>query len=313
MPLSHESRASEAVALPPGRHEAHRLETWPEPTRLESLRRDGQRHEPDGPSVPGTVVPLPLSRLPDALVPPNDLAAFERRVGTLAMHPSVATRRLGWVAGWPLHAVRLSARGTPRLRVVVTAGVHGIEPAGPAAVLLFLEQFLATPLRHEGVEVTALPLVNPVGYHARTRGNAERIDLNRSFGTGSGAPREVELVRAGLAGERFDLGIDLHSSRSSGERGWFALHRGSLELLAPAMRRFGQSFPILCEGTDRYVLESPGVLRSSNQGTLKDFLADQGARWAVTIEAPAAMPYRTQVLGSAEVVHALVETAVALI
>jgi hypothetical protein len=283
MPPSHEPRTSEAVVLPHARHEAHRLEIWPEPTRLEALRHEGRRHEPDGPSVPGTVVPLPLSRLPDALVPPNDLAAFERRVGTLALHSTVAARRLGWVAGWPLHALRLPALRTPRLRVVVTAGVHGIEPAGPAAVLLFLEQLLAAPLRHEGVEVTALPLVNPVGYHARTRGNAERIDLNRSFGLPSGAPREVELVRAGLAAERFDLGIDLHSSRSSGERGWFALHRGSLELLAPAMRRFGEAFPILCEGTDRYVLESPGVLRSSNQGTLKDFLADNGARWAVTI------------------------------
>ncbi len=76
------------------------------------------------------------------------------------------------------------------------------------------------------------------------------------------------------------------------------------------MRSFGARYPILCESTDRYVLDADGVLRSSNRGTLKDYLADDcSVRWSVTIEAPAAMPYASQVRGSADVVETLVATA----
>jgi hypothetical protein len=260
---------------------------------------------------PARVAQLPARPvLVDDLVPPHDLSAFEARLAAVTGRGCLQVERLGWVGGWPLHVVRWGAR-SPRLRVLVSAGVHGIEPAGPAAVLLFLEQMLDAPEQYADVEVTAIPLVNPVGYHARTRGNADRVDLNRAFTGRPGVPREVALLRDVLGGP-FDLGIDLHSSRSSGMRGYFALHRDALDLLAPAMRRFGERYPLLCEGTDRYVLDTDGVLRSSNNGTLKDYLADTGVRWAVTIEAPVLTPYPSQVRGSADVVHTLIATARAL-
>ncbi len=305
MSLSHEPRASEALAHLPLRHpEPLRHDAWHEPHRHETARH---------PVAAAAVLPLPSARPAELeeLVPANDLASLERRVGLLAVRPGVRVRRLGWVAGWPLHALRVRPCAAPvTLRVVVTAGVHGIEPAGPAAVMLLVEQMLATPERFGGIELTAVPLVNPVGYHTRTRGNADRLDLNRSFGSGASVPREVALVRGVLAEGPYHLGVDLHSSRSSGERGYFALHRDALDLVAPAMRRFGARWPILCESTDRYVLDAAGVLRSSNRGTLKDFLADDcGVRWSVTIEAPAAAPYASQVRGSADVVETLIGTA----
>jgi hypothetical protein len=292
MLLPHDVRTGEALVRP-----AQRLE----PCLSEVLERE----------------PVPLLRLPcdpiadSELVPAHELHSLGRALAALCAHPRITPRILGWVGGWPLWALKVST-ASPRLRVVVTAGIHGVEPAGPAAVVLFLEELLAAPLRHEGVELLVLPLVNPVGYHSRVRGNADHVDLNRAFGAVDEVPREVALVRTALDEGPFDLGVDLHSSRSSGRRGWFSLHRGALALLGPAMRRFGERYPILGESTERYVLDAPGVLRSANRGTLKDHLADRGVRWAVTIEAPAAMAYPTQVVGSADILHTLLETALAL-
>ena len=259
-------------------------------------------------ATPATQVP-PRPVVVEDLVSPNDIAGLDRQIDKLTMR-GVCSRRLGWIGGRPLCALSIAA-AKPTLRVVVTAGVHGIEPAGPAAVLLFLEQVLQQPRYYDGVEITAVPLVNPVGYHTRSRGNADRVDLNRAFTDDAVVPREVALLRNVLQATRYDLGVDLHSSRSSGRRGYFTLHRDALDLLAPAMQHFGERYPVLGESTERYAFDAKGVFRSSNRGTLKDYFADSGVRWAVTVESPASLPYAAQVCGTADIIHTLIATALA--
>ncbi len=249
---------------------------------------------------------------PERVVGCWDYPGLTRQLGHLAGLPGIEAQRLGWVNGAPLDVLRLVCphHGTkPRLRVVVSAGVHGVEPAGPAAALLVLGQLLDSPERSHGLDLTVLPLVNPVGYRAQTRGNGQQVDLNRSFFDHDTVPPEVRLVRAVLAHAPYDLGIDLHASRSVGERGVFALHRNSGDLLKPAMQRFGARHPILRESTDQYRLEADGVLKSQNVGTIKDYLLDHGTRWAMTIETPAAWDYERQVQASTDIVHTLIETA----
>ena len=258
------------------------------------------------------VVPLRERSAPLAIVACHDHEALQRRIEALASARSIAAERLGVVGDWPIDVLRVRtdpAGDAPRLKVIVTAGVHGVEPAGPAAVLLFAAEVLAAPWRYVGLELTLIPLVNPVGFHTRARGTRECLDLNREFTAGATDPAEVALVRRALDGAEYHLGIDLHSSRSSGKRGYFALHKNAADLLTPAMQRFGARHPILSESTDRYVLDAAGVLRSANLGTIKDYLADRGTRWAVTVEAPAVAQYEAQVRGSAEIVDTLIDTA----
>ena len=279
--------------------------------RLEELRPDAApMAELDAPRA--RVERLRIVHVPAArsFVPPNDPPELVRRLEALAASPDIEMRELGRVGGWPLYALRLRARGTSRpLRVILTAGVHGVEPAGPAAVVAVVEQMIAQPELHMDLDLTTVPLVNPLGYQARVRGNGQRVDLNRAFTDALDAPPEVVLVRQVLRAAPYDVGIDLHSSRSAGQRGYFALHRDALDLLGPAFSRFGVRYPILSESTERYTVEGPGILRSSNCHTLKDYLSDRGVRWAVTIEAPAAIAYESQVYGSTEIVHLLVEVA----
>ena len=103
---------------------------------------------------------------------------------------------IGLVGGLPVFCIRA---GRPRrLRVLLTGGVHGDEPAGVEAVLRFFEEDAEPWLAQ--VEFTALPCVNPVGYVRGTRGNGAGADINRSFESG-GVPeleKRAAVHRVGL-------------------------------------------------------------------------------------------------------------------
>lgn len=109
----------------------------------------------------------------------------------------------GEVAALPLLGLtRPGPSGAPR--IYLSAGVHGDEPAPPAAVLSLLE----TDALSREKAWTIVPLLNPTGLLANTRENAEGIDLNRDYALGQTA--EVRAHRAWLAGRQFDLAVCLH-------------------------------------------------------------------------------------------------------
>lgn len=114
--------------------------------------------------------------------------------------PFLATAEFRWLA---LH--RPAAVTGPVLRVYLSAGIHGDEPAAPSAILRLLESNCwPSPL-----ELTVLPCLNPFGFANNRRENADGIDLNRDYL----APKSTE-IKAHLAWlERqapFDLCLCLH-------------------------------------------------------------------------------------------------------
>lgn len=86
--------------------------------------------------------------------------------------------------------------------ILITTGVHGDEPAGPEAVLQFLE---GTNLKFN---FTIFPCLNPWGYVHNSRENKNKKDINRSFGDNT--VTETNLVKSLLKGQRFDVYLDLH-------------------------------------------------------------------------------------------------------
>jgi protein MpaA len=73
-------------------------------------------------------------------------------------------------------AIRAIEVGDPAaVRVLVVGCVHGDEPAGIAVA-----QRLAR-LAPRGVDLWIVPVLNPDGLAASTRGNARGVDLNRNF------------------------------------------------------------------------------------------------------------------------------------
>jgi len=78
------------------------------------------------------------------------------------------------VQGRPIEAIRVGPPG--EVRVLVVGVIHGRERAG---LKIVAELRRLTPPR--GVEVWLVPDMNPDGTAARTRGNANGVDLNRNF------------------------------------------------------------------------------------------------------------------------------------
>ena len=132
-------------------------------------------------------------------------AGLVRRLAALGS-ANLRIETAGVVAGYPIFRVGLGNNQHAQKQVLICAGVHGDEPAGPEAALQFLERDNTGLLRH--FTFTVFPCINPHGYAHNSRENREGLDVNRSFGEVGIA--EVDLVKQSLKELRFDFAIDFH-------------------------------------------------------------------------------------------------------
>jgi protein MpaA len=121
-----------------------------------------------------------------------------------------------------LHVREVACVGAPRTlllaetgpsdRPVVTlsAGVHGDEPAGVWALLSLVRDGLLDPR----FAYRVWPCLNPTGFEAGTRANADGRDVNRSFGGGGRTP-EAKAVITADRDRTFALTIDLHEDHEA--------------------------------------------------------------------------------------------------
>jgi protein MpaA len=105
---------------------------------------------------------------------------------TAMLSTLLAAALIGWsVQHRPIQVFHLAGKGP---RVLVVGCIHGNECSGIDVVDALGQA------KHPGVDLWLIPDVNPDGHAARTRGNANGVDLNRVFPNG----RQPE-VRAAVA------------------------------------------------------------------------------------------------------------------
>ena len=135
----------------------------------------------------------------------RDYTRFTERLESLnSSHTRIETP--GAIDGYPIHRVSLEDGQGVHKSVLITGGIHGDEPAGPVAVLRFLERDNTHLLGR--FKFLILPCINPYGYVHNTRENRQGVDLNRSFEETGIA--EVDIVKQTIEGQRFDFCIDFH-------------------------------------------------------------------------------------------------------
>jgi hypothetical protein len=145
----------------------------------------------------------------------------ERRVAALRLPARAESSVWGTVTyrqgSFPVHLIRIRPvrQDAHPLRVLLTGGVHGTEPAGVEALLRFVEQLSADPARLSGALIDVLPVVNPWGYVYGYRYNGDGQDVNRDYA--SRRTQEARLVRALFQEDGpYDLVMDLHESKKPG-------------------------------------------------------------------------------------------------
>jgi predicted deacylase len=89
--------------------------------------------------------------------------------------------------------------------IALSSGTHGDEPAAPWALL----SLVTDRLLDDRFAYRIWPCINPSGYAAGTRANAEGQDVNRSFSRGGITPEARAIITANRD-RRFRLSIDLH-------------------------------------------------------------------------------------------------------
>lgn len=116
----------------------------------------------------------------------------------------------GLASGYPFFVMRRElGHGVPT--ILLTAGMHGDEPAGVEAALKWME---SEEWRSWQVNWLVLPCVNPSGWTHNRRTNAEGQDINRYFLHSDLCP-EAGLVREVLGQQRFLRAMDLHEDSDS--------------------------------------------------------------------------------------------------
>jgi len=118
----------------------------------------------------------------------------------------------------PIYAAltRNERRDLPR--IILSAGIHGEEPAGVYALLDFMNRGIARFRAH--FPFLILPCLNPYGFTRGVRFGSGGVDLNRKFGHGAGIP-EVAAVKEllGRFPGPYRLAIDLHETDTCMPRG----------------------------------------------------------------------------------------------
>jgi protein MpaA len=125
--------------------------------------------------------------------------------------------------------------GDAPTRLGIFAGVHGDEPEGARAAVLFLKLLEVAPQLATGYSVTIYPVCNPTGYEDNTRLSRNGKDLNREFWRNSSEP-EVRLLEAEITSRSFDGIIALHTDDTS--QGFYGYARGATltrHLIEPAL------------------------------------------------------------------------------
>ena len=148
----------------------------------------------------------------------RDYAALTHRLQNAGRSPHVRLETLGsFAAGdnqYQMQMVHLGKPDSNKLTVLISAGIHGDEPAGVEAALQFIEHNVDNPVLLSHYSFTVFPCDNPYGWERGTRENSQGHDLNRQFKAPEPSP-EVRLIMSGLRGKCADLVYEMHEDYDS--------------------------------------------------------------------------------------------------
>ncbi len=231
---------------------------------------------------------------------------------------AVAARAQGWASEEiPVGSgctLPVFARGQGGgIRIYISAGIHGDEPAGPLAVL----QLLQDNVWPANAEISLLPCLNPTGFPLNRRENAHGNDLNRDYRHFETA--EVRAHVDWLKRQRpFDLTFCLHEDWESHGFYLYELNPEGFSSPAPAMIA---AVSAVCPIDLSSVIEdreaSGGIINpnldpnSRPQWPEAFWLLQNKTRQSYTLEAPSDFPLTVRVAGLVAALRAALPANVA--
>ena len=112
----------------------------------------------------------------------------------------------------PIWLISFHPGENPWYRVLLSAGIHGNEPAGVDCMIDFIEDLSKSPSKFSPFTFNIIPIVNPWGWIHNIRFNKDGIDINRDFASFNS--QEAKILEQILDGETYDLMIDFHEKNT---------------------------------------------------------------------------------------------------
>jgi hypothetical protein len=230
-----------------------------------------------------------------------DIRAVLREVGTAAQSHGWRSELFHEAGEFQFIALRRGSGSTRNpqsaIRIYISAGIHGDEPAGPLAALKLIQENRWP----ENAEIFLVPCLNPAGFTLNRRENAGGIDLNRDYQN----PQTAE-VRAHIAWlerqPQFDFYLCLHEDWES--RGFYLYEQNPdgrpsrAEKIIAAVRE-------ICAIDESEIIEGRasrgGIIRPAIQPHERPdwpeafYLIANKSRQGYTLEAPSDFPLKMRV------------------
>lgn len=183
-------------------------------------------------------------------------------------------------------------------RVLISAGIHGDEPAGVETICSFFENKKYRKFIEEW-EMTVVPCINPFGYEANTRTNHEGVDLNRKFKNPS-PPPEVVIAQK-VFDSPFDLTIELHEDIDSAGYYFFHASPSRPPLVDGILKNVQTVMPINLDSEIDGIQAEGGVIERHSIDATMDwwpmafYSLSKGTQTCLTLETGTQFPMQTRV------------------
>lgn len=255
--------------------------------------------------IPSMLSKNPLTASMSPSLPLNP-AEFTPRFEAAARKAGFKVGAFGKVLGHSLLGCTKRTPG-PRPRVYLSSGIHGDEPAPPRAMLRLVEEGFFD----DRCNWFICPLLNPTGFHHRTRENHAKVDLNRDYK--SPQADEAQAHVAWLQRQpNFDLIICLHEDWESKGFYLYELNPENRPTLASTMIEAARALgPIDPDSViDGRPISEPGIIRPISDPLLREtwpeaiYLRNFHSTLNYTIETPSALPLDQRIATQCAVVKA---------
>ena len=243
-----------------------------------------------------------------------DIRAVLREVEAAAQAHGWAVEVFHEADGFQWHALHRKPEvrnQNSEVRIYISAGIHGDEPAGPLAALKLIQENRWPA----NAEIFLVPCLNPIGFTSNQRGNAEGIDLNRDY-----RERRADEIRAHIAWlerqPKFDFYLCLHEDWESHG---FYLYEQNLDNQPSLAAKMIAAVQKVCPIELNEIIEGRaacgGIIQPKiNPAERPDwpeafYLITQKARRGYTLEAPSDFPLATRVNALVAAVRAALDFA----
>ncbi len=135
----------------------------------------------------------------------HDYVQLLRDWRAVARSARLRLQRFALVGKLPLYYLRTGAMADANT-IYISAGIHGDEPAGPAALLAWAQKNAGQLREHPFL---LFPCLNPWGLVNNSRDDENGCDLNRTFAEKRPPIAVRELLQL-IEGQRFALSLTLH-------------------------------------------------------------------------------------------------------